>query len=416
MKIIKDILDSSVPSALNSGQLAVFKSDTIYGIFASALSLEAFRALSLVRPKSKGKYYIVLAANTAQLDVFKINADSVKMVSKLWPGPITAVIKSENIKFSHLANKDGEIGFRIPADRKLRELINLSGPLLAPSCNPEGQPPAANITEAINYFGEKVAVYVDSGQVPLSQPPSTVIRINNSELELLREGKIKFNVIKNKLKICTDKKEPYKKRKLYKFGLFASHDNCFEEDQFKFNDYKAKYENINLEVGAGTADLSVELAHKYKNQLFIATDVKADRLVQGAIKAKSLGLGNILFVRANTCNLLNLIEPRSISNLWITFPDPMPKDRQEKHRLVNSYFLRIYKDLLGDGGQVLFKTDDRNLFNYGLEQIVNASGQIDALSFDLHASDLKDEYKITTVYERKFIKAGKPINFARFIY
>jgi hypothetical protein len=49
-----------------------------------------------------------------------------------------------------------------------------------------------------------------------------------------------------------------------------------------------------------------------------------------------------------------------------------------------------------------------------LEQIINAAGQIDALSFDLHASDLKDEYKITTVYERKFIKAGKPINFVKF--
>ena len=55
MKIVKDILDVSVVSALNSGQLAVFKSDTIYGIFASALSLDAFSALSLVRPKSEGK-------------------------------------------------------------------------------------------------------------------------------------------------------------------------------------------------------------------------------------------------------------------------------------------------------------------------------------------------------------------------
>ena len=414
MKIVKDILDVSVVGALNSGQLTVFKSDTIYGIFASALSLDAFSALSLVRPKSEGKYYIVLAANTDQLESFNLNADSLKMASKLWPGPITAVIKTENINFKHLANKDGEIGFRIPADRKLRELLNLSGPLLSPSCNPEGQLPAANITEAINYFGEKVAVYADSGQVPPSQPPSTVIKISSSEPELLREGKFKFNVIKNKLEIDTDKKEPYKKRKLYKFGLFASHDNCFEEDQFKFSNYKSEYAEVNLEVGAGTADLSLGLAQKFKNQLFIATDVKADRLVQGAIKAKSLGLGNILFVRANTRSLLSLIEPRSISNLWITFPDPMPKDRQEKHRLVNGQFLAIYKNLLGEYGQILFKTDDRNLFNYGLEQIVNILGQIDVLSFDLHASRLKDEYKITTVYERKFIKVGKPINFVKF--
>jgi tRNA (guanine-N7-)-methyltransferase len=209
-------------------------------------------------------------------------------------------------------------------------------------------------------------------------------------------------------------REPYKKRKLYKFELFRKSNICFEAEEFKFDEISNSFSKINLEIGAGTAELSLGLAQKYPNQLFIATDVKADRLVQGAIKAKNLELDNVLFVRSNTRNLLSLINPKSISSLWITFPDPMPKDRQEKHRLVNSQFLRIYKDLLGQGGQVLFKTDDRNLFNYGLEQAINGGGQIDALSFDLHVSDLKDEYKITTVYERKFIKAGKPINFVKF--
>lgn len=214
MKITRDILNVSLVDALLNNQLAVFKSDTIYGIFASALSPEAFKNLSLVRPKSEGKYYIVLASNTYQLKIFGLNATSLKAASKLWPGSITVVMKSENIKFKHLANNNGEIGFRIPDSREIRSLLDSSGPLLAPSCNPEGQPPASNIKEAIDYFGKKIAIYVDSGQISLYQTPSTVIKVSNSELELLREGRVEFSVIKNKLKIDHGKQKICEKKAL----------------------------------------------------------------------------------------------------------------------------------------------------------------------------------------------------------
>lgn len=414
MKIVNDILDSSVVDALKNNQLAVLKSDTIYGIFAKALNLDAYKNLIKTRPKTEGKYYIVLISNIKQISSLGIDYQQLAIAKKFWPGPITFVLSSSNQQFSYLANKDCEIGLRIPANKKLRDLLKATGPLLAPSCNPESKPPATNIKQAIEYFKDGVSVYVDSGEVPLNQPASTVIGFNSGKLHLLREGAVKFSKIQEKLRALPAANTPYKKRKLYKFEQFKKLLNCFEAIQFKFNDAIKNFSEINLEIGSGTADLSFGMAKKYPNQLFIATDVKADRLVQGAIKADEEGISNIIFLRININSLLSLITEKSLSTIWITFPDPMPKDRQEKHRLVNQHFLRIYKKLLKAGGYILFKTDDKPLFNYALESINKLNGKIDAHSFNLHASNLPDEYKITTVYERKFINFNKPINFVKF--
>ncbi|HMS32218.1 MAG TPA: tRNA (guanosine(46)-N7)-methyltransferase TrmB [Candidatus Saccharibacteria bacterium] len=411
MKTTNNILDSSVVDVLKNNQLAIFKSDTIYGIFASALSLRAYQNLIKVRPKSAGKYYIVLISGKQDALSLGISEDDFNRVSSLWPGSVTVLLKTNNNKYAHLTNSDGQIGIRLPGDKNLRKLLSLTGPLLAPSANPEGQIPASNIEQAQSYFSDSVQLYVDSGEVSLNQPPSTVIDIDaNLNLSLVREGAVDFHFIKNKLKL----KRPYKKRKLHKFSLFEDSKLCFEASEFKFSEATNNFSEINLEVGAGTGDLSFGLAKKYPNQLFIATDVKADRLVQGATKAQKQGLVNLIFLRINMSSLLNLIPAKSLSNIWITFPDPMPKDRQEKHRLVNQHFLKIYKELLKQGGEILFKTDDKPLFDYGLECIGNSAGQIDALSFDLHQSNLPEDYKITTVYERKFINGGKPINFIKF--
>jgi tRNA (guanine-N7-)-methyltransferase len=410
MKILDSILDQQLIETLKNGGLAVFKSDTIYGIFSLALSLEAYQNLIRTRPKSPGKHYIVLISGKQDALDLGISESDFNKVSTLWPASVTVVMKTNNAKLNYLANKDGQIGVRIAADKNLRRLIRKTGPLLAPSANPEGQIPASNIKQAIDYFGDAVQIYVDAGEVSISQKPSTVINIEDGQLNLIREGVVPLNLIKDKLKLC----EPYKKRKLHKFNLFASSPICFEAEEFKFGDISPGYQKINLEVGSGTAELSLSLASKYPDQLFIASDVKADRLVQGAIKAQQLNLNNIIFLRSNVANLLNLISENSIDNIWITFPDPMPKDRQAKHRLTNSSFLKIYKQLLKKDGKVLFKTDDAKLFNYSLEQIEQASGQILNLSSNLHKSDLSEDYKFKTTYEDRFLNEGKAINFVKF--
>ncbi len=198
-----------------------------------------------------------------------------------------------------------------------------------------------------------------------------------------------------------------RKRKKYKFALFANSEICFEYDDWK------KTRTDILEVGAGTGYFGVSLAGAAPAKQVVAFDVKADRLQQGARLATEKALVNIRFLRARADQLEVLFEPSSIEEIWVTFPDPFPKDRAAKHRLTHPHFLRTYQKLLKKNGALYFKTDAKQLFDWSLEQLVAEGWVIDELSFDLHESSLDSAYKVETTYEKRFRSQGIPINFVR---
>ncbi|HEU5121716.1 MAG TPA: tRNA (guanosine(46)-N7)-methyltransferase TrmB [Candidatus Saccharimonadales bacterium] len=199
-----------------------------------------------------------------------------------------------------------------------------------------------------------------------------------------------------------------RKRKKYKFALFHNSPLCFEIEEWHPN-----REFDVLEMGAGTGLFSVELASHNKTGKYVAVDVKADRLQTGARAAGATRLDNIQFLRARADQLDTVISPASLSSIWITFPDPFPKKRAAKHRLTHSHFLAFYERWLLPTGAIYFKTDARELFDWSLEELVREGWRIEELSFDLHTSDLPDEYKIHTTYETRYIREGKLINFVK---
>ncbi|HEX4662252.1 MAG TPA: tRNA (guanosine(46)-N7)-methyltransferase TrmB [Candidatus Saccharimonadales bacterium] len=198
------------------------------------------------------------------------------------------------------------------------------------------------------------------------------------------------------------------KRKKYRFAKFSQYDNCFEADNWQL---PTDHPPLTLEVGAGTALFSVELARRYPDRLFVATDVKADRLQKGAGEAEASALTNVNFVRIHAAHLAELLPLGSVSELWITFPDPCPKNRTAKHRLTHLDFLRLYRKLLQPQAQLYFKTDNQPLFCWSLEQLVADNWHLTQLSFDLHATDMSDDYKIMTTYEQKFQLEGLATHF-----
>lgn len=205
-----------------------------------------------------------------------------------------------------------------------------------------------------------------------------------------------------------------RKRKLWKFAHFDEWANCFQATQITPAFWKTHFAGgkpLVVEIGAGTADLSLELARRHKNKNFVAVDVKSDRLYTGAKIALNEPVTNIAFVRAQLRDMDKLFAPGSIDELWVTFPDPFPRDRQAKHRLTHPNFLQTYAKLLSPTGVVKFKTDNRELFLYSLEQLVAQKWRMHELSFDLHESDLPADYKITTNFERKFLAQDIPINY-----
>lgn len=198
-----------------------------------------------------------------------------------------------------------------------------------------------------------------------------------------------------------------RKRKKYRFALFSDSPLCFE-----FDEWQKRAVDV-LEIGAGTGLFSVELAASSPDKVFLALDVKGDRLQKGARRAEELGLKNIFFIRARADQLAEIVDEGSLEKIWITFPDPFPKKRSAGRRLTHSNFLDVYKKLLKPGGNLLLKHDDRDFFCWSLEQMVTMGWKIDELSFDLHDSSLSGGYKTMTTYEERWIGEGAKINFMR---
>lgn len=197
-----------------------------------------------------------------------------------------------------------------------------------------------------------------------------------------------------------------RKRKKYRFALFHNSPICFEFDEWD-RSYKADV----IEIGAGNGRFAVELATRHPEQNFVALDVKGDRLQNGARLATERGLANIRFIRARADQVNELFEPKSLSTIWLTFADPFPKKKSAGRRMSHPTFLRRYAALLNSDGVFCLKHDNRDFFHWSLEQLVGENWHVRELSFDLHESDLADDYKILTTYEQKWQAEGLVTNF-----
>jgi L-threonylcarbamoyladenylate synthase len=158
---------------LNSGKVAVIPTDTIYGIVARASDQEAVKKVYKIRQRDINKPCIILIADFEQLKDFDIDKKYLSLAKKYWPGPSSLVFPLNKPRPSYPAKGLKEMALRLPNNNELRELIRQTGPLIAPSANPEGLPPATTIDEAKAYFGNQVDIYVNNGPMPLK--PSTLI-------------------------------------------------------------------------------------------------------------------------------------------------------------------------------------------------------------------------------------------------
>lgn len=204
-----------------------------------------------------------------------------------------------------------------------------------------------------------------------------------------------------------------RKRKKYRFAKFANADNCFEYDQWRKDKIYKNLKNITLEIGAGTGQFSVELAARYPEKTFVALDVKGDRLQKGAYDAIDRNIKNIYFLRARADQVDELFVQRSLESIWLTFPDPFPRKRSAGRRMTHLNFLHKYEKMLQKDGALYLKHDNTEFFEWSLEQLVQQKWCIHELSFDLHDSELIDDYKILTTYEKRWLSDGRKTNIVK---
>lgn len=167
--------------------IVVMPSDTIYGIFANALDKKAVENVYNLKSRDFKKPFIILIGSISQLDLFGIELDEFenKLLQKVWPGPISVILSCKNQKFKYLHRGTNAIAFRLPKKPTLTRLLMKTGPLVSTSVNPSGGPPAMNIKQAKEYFGDKVDLYI-SGRVS-SKKPSKVIKIEDGKIVFIRK-------------------------------------------------------------------------------------------------------------------------------------------------------------------------------------------------------------------------------------
>jgi tRNA (guanine-N7-)-methyltransferase len=213
------------------------------------------------------------------------------------------------------------------------------------------------------------------------------------------------------------------RHKLIRFAVNAQRENVVEPGKEIFSKIKGnwrghfKNENpIVLEVGCGRGEYTTGLAANYPNKNFVGIDIKGSRIWKGSTVAVENNLFNAAFLRIKVQNIGDFFDKAEVNDIWITFPDPRPKDKDERRRLTNPRFLNIYKEMMVPEGMIHFKTDNLPLFEYTLEVIQNQFKVKDLeYTMDLYNSELQsDHFGIQTTYERKFLPIVKTINYMRF--
>ena len=210
------------------------------------------------------------------------------------------------------------------------------------------------------------------------------------------------------------------RRKQHRFLQNAQSSNVIEVGKVHYktikggwrSDYFGNENPIVLELACGKGEYTVGLAQAYPDVNFIGVDTKGDRIARGSQAALALNLTNAAFLRTDINFLTEFFEDREVNEIWVTFPDPQPRPRQEKHRLTHPRFLGLYQRLLIPGGTFHLKTDNPEFFGYSLDRIRQEGFTNLQYTTDLYESSLnKIHLGIKTLYEYMFNNKGFTINY-----
>ena len=185
-------MKSDIVFRLKQGSIGVLPTDTVYGIVASARIPEAVERVYALRNRDTDKPCIVLLPDAGALEEYGIvpTVYESEFLDKRWPGPVSVLFPCDSECFFFLHRGTKMLAFRVPYHAWLRDVLRETGPLIAPSANPQGEPVARILDEARSYFGSRVDLYADGGK--LAGESSTLVQFEGNQMRVLREGKMKL--------------------------------------------------------------------------------------------------------------------------------------------------------------------------------------------------------------------------------
>lgn len=166
---------------------------------------------------------------------------------------------------------------------------------------------------------------------------------------------------------------------------------------------------IHVEIGMGKGKFIHTMAMGHPDVNYVGIEKYSSVLLRAVQKMEREELPNLKFLRMDAENVDKVFGPGEVDRIYLNFSDPWPKDRHAKRRLPSREFLARYDRILTKDGQLEFKTDNRALFDFALEELEPAGWKAQVVTFDLHGDAALMEGNIMTEYEEKFSALGNPI-------
>lgn len=177
----------------------------------------------------------------------------------------------------------------------------------------------------------------------------------------------------------------------------------------RWNEYFGNDAPIRVEIGMGKGQFLYTNATLFPDINYIGIEMYSSVLLRAIQKQEENTLKNLALIRMNAEDITDIFDKDEIDRIYLNFSDPWPKDRHAKRRLPSAQFLKKYDTFLKKDGVLEFKTDNRALFDFAVEEAPAAGWKIDALTYDLHSDSIMNEGNIMTEYEEKFSALGNPI-------
>lgn len=166
---------------------------------------------------------------------------------------------------------------------------------------------------------------------------------------------------------------------------------------------------VRIEIGMGKGKFLHELAGKNPGINYVGIEKYSSVLLRALQKMEEEPLPNLLFIRMEAEEITEVFAPGEVDRIYLNFSDPWPKDRHAKRRLPSKEFLARYDRILRKDGMLEFKTDNKELFCFALEQLSVAGWEAVRVTYDLHHDRDLMENNVMTEYEERFSSKGNPI-------
>lgn len=190
-------------------------------------------------------------------------------------------------------------------------------------------------------------------------------------------------------------------------------DYVIENDRIEKFNWKGEFGNdhpIHIEVGMGKGQFITQLAKRNPDINYIGIEKYTSVLYRAIQKLEEEDIPNLRFLCIDAEIIDKIFPEKGIDRIYLNFSDPWPKERHAKRRLPSRQFLARFDVILKEDGMIEFKTDNRGLFDFAVEEVEETKWKMDVLTYDLHADDVLNEGNIMTEYEEKFSAKGNPIH------